>query len=146
LRTITKLGDAYKMEHRHPFIDVNLVNLFNQLLWSEKIKFFKRKHQVVELGKKYLPKEFFSKRKEGFGVPLKEWFYNDNGLGRFVELISDKRTRERGIFNTEYLDRILVEFHKKTLPDDSYECVIWPIINLELWCRIFIDRDVKGYS
>ena len=145
-KTLTKLGNAHGLEHRHPFTDAKLVSQFNHFPWNEKIKFFKRKHQVVELGKKYLSKEFFRKRKEGFGVPLKKWFYNGNGLGRFVELISDKRTRERGLFNTEYLDRLLVKYHKKTLPEDSYECVIWPIINLELWCRIFIDRNVEGYS
>jgi len=146
LKTLTKLGNAHGLEHRHPFSDANLVSQFNHFPWNEKIKFFKRKHQVVELAKEYLPKEFFKKRKEGFGVPLNKWFHNEKGLGRFVELISDKRTRDRGIFNTDYLDRLLAQFYKKTLPDDSYECILWPIINLELWHRIFIDRDVAGYS
>ena len=122
------------------------INLFNQFPWNDKIKFFKRKHQIVELGKKHLPDEFFNKRKEGFGVPLKDWFYEKNGPARFIELLVDKKTRERGVFNAMYLDK-LINLHKdKTMPGESFETVLWPIINLELWFRIFIDRDVNGYS
>lgn len=146
LNTLTKLEQAHNIEHRHLFINVNMVNTFNKFPWKEKIRFFKRKHQIVELGKKHLPRKFFNKRKEGFGVPLQSWFYDEKGLGRFINLLSDGRTRERGLFNVKYLDQLLDKFHNIKLKDDSYECIIWPIINLELWHRIFIDKDVNGYS
>jgi asparagine synthase (glutamine-hydrolysing) len=146
LKTLTKIGDAYEIEHRHPFIDVNMVNLFNTFPWNEKIKFFKRKYQIIELGKKHLPKEFFKKPKEGFGVPIGIWFYDEYGLGRFINLLKDKKTRERGIFNVTYLDDLLEKYHHKTLLADAFECIIWPIINFELWNRIFIDKDLKGYE
>jgi asparagine synthase (glutamine-hydrolysing) len=146
LNTIEKLGNAYGIQHRHPFIDVNLVNLFNKFPWKEKLQCFKRKYQVVELGKQYLPKEFFQKPKEGFGVPLPSWFYDENGLGRFITILEDRRTRERGIFKTDYLDKLLNKYKTRTLPEDSFECMLWPIINFELWNRIFIDNDLTGYS
>jgi asparagine synthase (glutamine-hydrolysing) len=146
LKTLTKIGDAYEIEHRHPFIDVNMINLFNTFPWNEKIKFFKRKNQIIELGKKHLPKEFFKKPKEGFGVPIAMWSYDEYGLGRFINLLNDKKTRERGIYNVTYLDDLLEQYHHKTLPADAFECIIWPIINYELWIRIFIDKDLKGYE
>jgi asparagine synthase (glutamine-hydrolysing) len=146
LNTITKIGNLYNIEHRHPFIDINLVNTFNQFPWNEKMKFFKRKHQVIELGKRFLPRDFFKKPKEGFGVPLYAWFHDKNNLGRFVNLLVDKKTRERGIFNTKQLDELIFKYHHKTLPAELFEGIIWPIINLELWYRIFIDKDLKGYE
>jgi asparagine synthase (glutamine-hydrolysing) len=146
LNTITKLSNASHIEHRHPFIDINLVNQFNLFPWNEKIKFFKRKHQIVELGKKYLPKEFFNKRKEGFGVPLKYLFYEKTGLAPFMDLLVDKKTRERGVFNSNYLDNLLVLYKDRKMQDASFENILWPIINLELWFRIFIDRDISAYS
>ena len=33
LNTISKLGYVYRIEHRHPFIDVEMVNIFNQFPW-----------------------------------------------------------------------------------------------------------------
>jgi asparagine synthase (glutamine-hydrolysing) len=146
LKTITKLGDAYGIQHRHPFINVKLINLFNKFPWKEKLHFFKRKYQIVELGKKYLPKDFFKKPKEGFGVPIQSWFYDKNGLGRFVALLEDRKTRERGIFKTDYLDKLLNKYQTRTLTEDSFECILWPIINFELWNRIFIDNDLTGYA
>jgi asparagine synthetase B (glutamine-hydrolysing) len=146
LNTITKIGEASGIEFRHPFIDIDLINLFNQFPWKEKKRFFKRKHQVVELGKRYLPKQFFQKRKEGFGVPLKTWFGNEKGLGRYVGLLNDSKTRERGIFNVNYLDQLLTQYRKKELIDSAYERILWPIINLELWHRIFIDNNPTGYK
>ena len=146
LNTITKIGANSGIEFRHPFIDVNLVNNFNQFPWKEKLRFFKRKHQVVELGKRYLPAAFFQKRKEGFGVPLKVWFRDENGLGRYIGLLRDKRTRERGVFHVKYLDNLLAGHENRKLADSAYERILWPIINLELWHRIFIDNNASGYK
>lgn len=141
LNTLAKLGNAYKIEHRHPFIDIKMIELFNQLPWQQKISFFKRKHQIIKLAKKYLPQEITKRPKEGFGVPLGSWFYDKKGLGEFISLLSDKKTRERGIYKTSYLDKLLKSYHKQNLPPSYFESIIWPIINLELWCRIFIDKD-----
>jgi hypothetical protein len=79
-------------------------------------------------------------------VPIAMWFYDEYGLGRFINLLNDKKTRERGIFNVTYLDDLLEQYHHKTLLTDAFECIIWPIINYELWNRIFIDKDLTGYE
>jgi asparagine synthase (glutamine-hydrolysing) len=146
LNAINKLGDAYNIEHRHPFIDLKLIQRFNKFPWEEKIKFFIRKHQVNLLARKYLPKDIWDRPKEGFGVPLDTWFYDEKGLGRFIGLLSDRRTRERGIMRRGYLDHLLKQYVSKSLSSGSFESVIWPVINFELWNRIFIDNDLKGYS
>lgn len=146
LKTITKLGAAFKIEHRHPFIDQGLVDFFNGLDWREKVMLLQRKHQIVELGKSFLPKEFLNKPKEGFGAPLKPWFYNKKGLGRFLNLLDDDRTLTRGIFETSYLKRLLDRYHSKRINSHQFESIIWPIINMELWCRIFLDGDVGAYE
>jgi asparagine synthase (glutamine-hydrolysing) len=142
---LEKIGRTYGLEQRQPFADMNIINLFNKLPWREKTKFFKRKHQVVTLGRKYLPAKFMNMQKEGFGVPLKEWFYEEKGLGRFIGLLSDRRTRERGVFEVNYLEKLLDEYQNRRLSDDSFECIIWPIINFELWNRVFVDKKLVGY-
>ena len=146
LNTIFKIGEAGGIEHRHPFIEIELVDLFNSFPCYEKIKFFQRKYQVVALGKKYLPERFFKMPKEGFGVPLSEWFYDAKGMGRFIDILSDKKTRSRGVINVGYMDKLLTNYVKKELPPELFETVLWPIINLEIWFRIFVDDDMSGYA
>ncbi len=145
LNTSNKLGENFGIEIRYPFIDLELINLFNSFPWKERIEFLRRKHQVYALGKKCLPKEILDRPKEGFGVPLYSWFYDEKGLGRFIGLLSDKRTRERGVFEVAYLGKLLEDYRSRHLSDDSFECIIWPIINFELWNRIFIDKKPVGY-
>lgn len=146
LNTNYKIGNHYNIEQRHPFIDLNVVNIFNKLPWNQKTSFFKRKPIISQLAKKSLPKEFIKKPKEGFGVPLSSWFYDEKGMGRYIELLSDSKTRNRGYFNKKFLDKILYKYVNKSMPDESFENIIWPIINFEMWNRIFIDRDLKGYK
>ncbi len=146
LKTITKIGNKFGIEHRHPFIDVDLINLFNDFPWRERASHFKRKVQIVSLGKKYLPAEYFKKPKEGFGVPLDAWFNDKEGLGRYIQLLSDTKTRQRGIFRIPYLEEIVDNYSRKSLSAESFESIVWPMINFELWCRIFIDNDLKGYE
>lgn len=143
--SIAKLGRAYGIVHRHPFVDARLIDRFNRFPWKSKIQFFKRKHHVVELGKQYLPEEFFSKSKEGFGVPLVNWFYNNNGLGRFIELLTESRTRQRGLFNVTELDAMLDRYHRKEISNEAFESSIWIVINLELWYRINVDGKIENY-
>jgi asparagine synthase (glutamine-hydrolysing) len=145
LNTLSKLGNNYGIEIRYPFIDIKLVNLFNSLPSKERIELLRRKHQVYAIAKKCLPKEILGKPKEGFGVPLYSWFYDEKGLGRFIGLLSDKRTRERGVFEVDYLEKLLDDYQSRRLSDDSFECIIWPIINFELWNRIFVDKKPVDY-
>jgi len=100
----------------------------------------------MKLAKEYLPKKILEKPKEGFGVPLESWFYDEKGVGRFMDLLGEKKTRERGYLNSKYLDNMYDKFHKRSLEMESFEGLIWPIINFELWNKIFIDRDLGGYE
>jgi asparagine synthase (glutamine-hydrolysing) len=145
LRTGDKLGCAYNIELRYPFVDLDMINVFNHLPWRKRIDMLGRKRQVIALGKKYLPRGILKKPKEGFGVPLPKWFYEEKGLGRFMALLTENRTRERGIFNAKYLDKLLSDYENKSLNHAAFESIIWPIINFELWNRIFIDKNMRGY-
>jgi asparagine synthase (glutamine-hydrolysing) len=142
LNTTFKLGYHYNIEHRHPFINYHMINMFNEFPWKEKIYHFKRKPLVYEIAKNNLPMYILNKPKEGFGVPLKKWFHENKGLRNLIEILNDKKTRERGFYNKTYLDNIISSYTKIKLRDDDYEGILWPLINFELWCRIFIDKSL----
>lgn len=140
LATLAKFDDAYGLQHRHPFICDPMKEAFDKVSWSRKVGRFRRKQLVVEMAREYLPKSFFDAPKEGFGVPVAEWFRDPAGLGQFVDLLSSQSFRERGLFKKNYIDTLLSRYQKDRLGEAMYEEVLWPLINFELWASRFLDR------
>jgi asparagine synthase (glutamine-hydrolysing) len=55
----------------------------------------------------------------------------------FLNLLDEKKFLERGIFRKENIKSI-VDDHRKGKKD--YSDLLWQLINVELWFRLFIDR------
>jgi hypothetical protein len=56
-----------------------------------------------------------------------EWF--DGELAGIRDILRSPQCLDRGVF------------HPDRLREDMSSDVVWPLINLELWFRIFVDRD-----
>jgi asparagine synthase (glutamine-hydrolysing) len=77
-----------------------------------------------------------TRRKMGFGVPLDAWFRGElRGFSR--DVLTDRRTRQRGILRPEAVDQLLAS-HLEGRRDQSSQ--LWSLICLELWCRAWWDR------
>ena len=71
----------------------------------------------------------------GFGVPLDRWFRGPlAGFAR--QVLSDRRTLDRGYFRPEATRRLL-EDHVSGRFDHSYR--LWALLVLELWQRRWLD-------
>ena len=76
-----------------------------------------------------------ARRQHGFVVPLAEWFRTN--LREFVlDLSRDTRTRERGFFDFEQMDR-LIAAHLDGSEDAA--SAIYGLVMVELWHRTFLD-------
>jgi asparagine synthase (glutamine-hydrolysing) len=89
---------------------------------------------------KYFSKQFIYKRKEGFGVPLEKWFLNSSYMGKYVDMLLEPKTLQRGFFSENHLRKMINDLRKNSLPLDDYEGILWTAVNFELWNRIFIDQ------
>ena len=96
------------------------------------------KRIVKRLGERYLPRDIIYRRKSGFGVPLAAWLRDRQGLGRYLDLFDEPVYRQRGYLQTKSVRRLADE-HRSGRADHSD--LLWELINLELWQRIFIDRS-----
>ena len=67
----------YSIETRSPFVDKRIINFAKNLNSKEKINGFKSKVIIRNLLKKYIPKNFISKKKMGFGLPLEDLIRDD---------------------------------------------------------------------
>ena len=81
-----------------------------------------------------MPANIVHRKKVGFGVPIAEWLRNNKGLGRYLELLTDRTFKERGYFFYKEVGRMIAE-HRKCEIDHSE--ALWALLNFELWCRQF---------
>jgi asparagine synthase (glutamine-hydrolysing) len=106
--------------------------------WLDTNKFLLR-----QLGSRFLPPSISQRKKFGFPTPLDQWLRG--GLIQSArDLLLDKTTRERGVFDQKGLAQLLAE--SQHLPYDFYGKKIWMLMNVELWFREFIDAQPRQES
>ena len=131
-----KMTMAASIECRAPFIDHELVELAASMPESFKVRGFTMKYLLKKVVKPWVPEEILNRKKRGFGAPMGSWIRND--LGPLVDdLLSPDQVKKRGLFNSTAV-REIVARHKAQKGD--YTDQLLALINLELWCQIFLDH------
>ena len=89
-----------------------------------------------------VPKEVLYRRKQGFALPLAEWFRHElKDMASTVLL--EPRSLQRGYFNPQGVRQILAE-HFEGRRDQSGR--IWRLLMLELWHRNFLEAGSRESS
>jgi asparagine synthase (glutamine-hydrolysing) len=129
----------FSVESRAPFLDYRLVERTLATKSSLKIYHGVTKHLLREALKGILPEKIRTRQdKVGFETPSAEWFRHEK-VRRFVEeLIQSDTFKNRQYFNDKEVSRIF-ELHQ--MRKGNYAREIWKWINVELWCREFIDQQ-----
>ncbi len=128
---------ANSLEGRSPFLDYKMMEFAASIPSNMKIKGAKLKYILKKALAGVLPKEILSREKMGFGVPLDKWFRADLKDYAYQILLS-QQCLKRGYFKKEGIRQILDEHIEGKINNGSR---IWSLLNLELWHRIFIDRE-----
>jgi len=128
------------LEARSPLLDHNLLEFTATLPSSWKLKNgINKKYILKETFRDFLPKEIMSRPKQGFGIPIGKWLREDLS-GYLKEILYSEQTMRRPYFNHKNI-KILVENHLSGKEDHGYR--LFALIVLELWHRIFIDKNIK---
>ena len=123
---------------RFPYLDPALVDYCGRLAAKHKVRGFKKRFLFKRAMADVLPQAILSKPKQGFGLPVAIWLKEDPSLqARVRDVLLDRRTRERGWINPEFISR-LVEMHMAGGWDHS--AAIWQLLVLELWMRSYMDE------
>jgi len=88
-----------------------------------------------------LPASIIHRRKQGFGVPLSHWFRGD-WTGFVHDLLLSDTTRQRDIFDTVYIRRLL----QLNQGGRDLNTQLWTLVSFELWCRMFLDHRITKSS
>lgn len=131
-----KMTMGAAIESRVPFLDYRLVEFSETIPHHWKLKRLQSKYLIKRLAAAYLPHEVVYRQKSGFGVPLASWLRDARGLGRYLAVLRDTTFKQRGYFDQHLVDGMIAA-HTQGSADHAE--ILWTMINLELWFRLFID-------
>lgn len=128
---------ANSLEARVPFLDHQLMEFIATIPSRLKLKGTVTKYILKRAFSDFLPQSILTRKKMGFGVPVARWFRNE--LKDYIyEILLDRKTLNRGFFRKEGIERLLND-HITLRYDHSAK--IWALLFLEIWFRVFIDKE-----
>jgi len=127
LMRIDKMSMGVSLEGRVPFLDHKFVELAMSIPESVKTKNGTLKYILKKSVRGLIPDELVDRKKQGFGVPVYEWFFDKLGEKTRTELndFCDK---------TDFLSRTEV----MRLIDQGNGPQVWYLLNFALWWKEFI--------
>src|SRR5579859_6797990 len=133
---------ANSLEARSPFLDHRVMEFAARLPSDMKLRHGESKYLLKSALQGLLPSNILRRRKMGFGVPLGAWLRTD-----FKELLLDtvlsERAASRGYFKLSAVRR-MVDAH--LAGSNRYQYVLWDLLLLERWHRMFIDATPSPRS
>jgi len=130
---------ANSLEARSPFLDHRLVEWAITLPPGWKIHHFTTKYFLRKLLAKKVPAKICRRRKQGFGLPLDNWFRQELS-GYIRDILLSPAAVQRGYFNIAEIKNLLAE-HQSGQGNHGYK--LWALLVLELWHQVFIDKKFK---
>jgi asparagine synthase (glutamine-hydrolysing) len=132
-----QMSMAASLESRVPFLDHPLVEFAASIPTSFALKGLEGKNILKSAVEDLLPHSIVYRKKMGFPTPWSQWL-SGGQLQELENLLLEPRSTRRNIFQPDAVRRIFAE-HRSRTRDNSTR--IWRLLNLELWFRVFVDRD-----
>jgi asparagine synthase (glutamine-hydrolysing) len=132
-----QMSMAASIESRVPFLDHPLVEFTARIPAAQQIKGLAGKFILKEAVADLLPREIVYRQKMGFPTPWAYWLAGPP-LEEIERLLLESQSLERHLFRPETIRRIFAE-HRAGHRDHGNR--IWRLLNLELWQRVFLDRE-----
>lgn len=126
---------AYALEARSPLLDHQLMEFAASIPTELKVKGRQKKWIMREALRGWLPDEILDRPKQGFSLPVGDWFRRD--LRDHVrDVLLDPGSLARGYFRPEAIRRIL---ERQAAGVDTESKRVWALFMLEQWHREFVD-------
>jgi asparagine synthase (glutamine-hydrolysing) len=123
----------HSLECREPFLDHRLVELSNRIPVALKFKDGKGKYLLRKLLTRYVPTRFFERKKQGFSIPIFDWFRTDLDA-LFDQHLSEVKLNEVALFNVAEIRREHEKYLYYKSRNKQYNIEkMWRILSFMLW-------------
>ncbi|MBT8327616.1 MAG: asparagine synthase (glutamine-hydrolyzing), partial [Bacteroidia bacterium] len=128
---------ASSLESRVPLLSRELIELGLRIDGKIKMKNGQSKYILRKVLEKHLPTEMVNRKKQGFYVPVEDYFAT-NFLSYAQEILTDDFIKMNPILNSREVNRIIAEVKKG---NRRYARHLWHILNFETWRLV---NQIKG--
>jgi asparagine synthase (glutamine-hydrolysing) len=133
---LDRMAMANSLEGRAPFLDHKVVDFAVRLPRDLRIRGRRGKHLLRRVAARWLPREVLEKPKQGFAIPLGQWFRGPL-RDMAADVIGSDSFRDRGLIDQRAARRYL-DGH--IAGEADYGEVLWLTLSLELWARRYLDE------
>jgi len=142
LKRQDKMTMAHSMENRVPLLDHDIVDLVSGMPASYCVDLRPRRRErntkrlLKKVACRHFPKSYVYRRKQGFGLPIAEYFQST----AMQPLLDDLMTSaaRRGLFDARALRRWREQLHDPFIVE-----AFWVAIAFELWARQVLDGSSR---
>jgi asparagine synthase (glutamine-hydrolysing) len=135
LMRVDKMSMGVSLEARVPFLDHKFVELAMGIPQAVKTRGGTLKAILKRSVRKLVPREVLERPKQGFGVPIDEWFRDE--LGKFTREQVKSFCRKTDFFNPDAAARLLQSDSGKRA---------WYLLNFALWWEHYVAAAPKRRS
>jgi asparagine synthase (glutamine-hydrolysing) len=129
------------VECRDPFLDHRLVELAAQIPDQLKIQNGNGKYLLRKILKKYLPERFYERKKQGFSIPIFEWFSKDLDE-MFDYYLSPKKVNEVTFLDSQEIQREYKKYQYFKKAGKQYNIEkMWRILSFMLWWDKYVKHE-----
>ncbi|HEU4472392.1 MAG TPA: asparagine synthase (glutamine-hydrolyzing), partial [Flavisolibacter sp.] len=133
---VDMMSMANSLEIRSPFLDQEVVAFAFGLPAEYKIDANMKKRIVQDAFRHLLPPELYNRPKQGFDIPLLDWFRKELWNKIDKDLLADGFIREQGIFEPRTIG-LLKQKLRSPNPGDSHE-TIWALLVFQHWWKKYV--------
>src|SRR6185295_7539030 len=131
VKRVDNMTMAWGLEARVPFLDHELVELAARIPAELKVR-DGGKYVLKEAARQVVPAQVIDRPKGYFPVPALKYL-----RGPFLEMVRDllgsRKARERGLFNRDYVERLLADPERQLTPKGHSK--LWQVALLESWLQ-----------
>jgi asparagine synthase (glutamine-hydrolysing) len=132
LMRVDKMSMAVSLEGRVPFLDHKFVELAMSIPSAVKTKNRTLKYILKKSVRGVIPDDLIDRKKQGFGVPIHEWSFQE--LGNYARNRLERFCRETDLFDPRELRSFLSQLHAYS--GSSYK--LWCLLNFVMWWEQYI--------
>ena len=131
-----KMTMANSIELRVPLLDHKLLEFAASLPPRRKLRAGTTKYILKKALSRHIPSEIRKRKKAGFPVPYASWLRSELKDVAW-EVLTDSKSVNRGYFRRAAIEQLL----KENAAGKDHSKAIFSLLNLELWQRIFAERE-----
>lgn len=124
-----RAGMAYGLEARVPFLDDEVTQFAGSLPLQYKLDGLKSKAILRNLLKEKLPGNLHQRKKQGFSIPLRDW-YKGAWKTWLASTLDEKKLQSQGIFSGPAVAQLIKEHHGGKI---NHSHLLWCLMSFQLW-------------